>query len=162
MKKILITGGTGFFGVSLLRYWMNQYELGKNKDNNFEICILSRNPKIFLDKYPEFNKIKWIKFKKGDILKPSSFPRNKNFTHILHAAADSTLGTQIKNIDRFNQIFEGTKNILKYATQNNITRLLYISSGGVYGSQPNNIDSFDENYKKIHIKIKYFQRYKTF
>jgi len=132
-RRIFITGGTGFFGRSLLRYLI---ETNCDQIDRFKLTLLTRSPQSFLNLYPEFKDIKWINFHEGNILDPQSFPKSQSFTHILHAAADSTYGSQLSPLDRYNQILDGTRNLLDYAVQHQIPRFLLTSSGAVYGSQP--------------------------
>lgn len=142
MGYILITGGTGFFGRSLLRYL-----LANNGAPVFHIAVLSRDPERFLSKYPEFSNIFWLKFYKGDIsidFKGINF--ESNFTHIIHAAADSTLGPKLSPIERYVQIVEGTKNVLDFAIATKVQRVLYVSSGGAYGQQPPDVEKIPESF----------------
>lgn len=142
MGPILITGGTGFFGRSLLRYL-----LATNEAPALHIAVLSRDPEGFLSNYPEFSNIPWLKFYKGDIsndLKGIDF--ESNFTHIIHAAADSTLGPKLSAIERYDQIVEGTNNVLEFAVATKVHRVLYISSGGAYGPQPKELEKIPESY----------------
>lgn len=148
---ILLTGGTGFFGRSLLRNWLSQSITNRKLAN---VCVLSRNPKLFLKKYPEFYGHTWLKFKKGDILNPQSLPKNEQFSHVLHAATDSTLGPQLKPMFRYLQIVDGTRNMLEYAVANRISRFLLISSGGVYGPQPKNMLDLSEDYNGMPDPLK--------
>ena len=140
--RIFITGGTGFFGRALLRYWTE----GDNQNYPEVACILTRNPQKFLVEYPEFNNISWLSFHSGDICYPQTFPDNKKFTHILHAATESTIGPQLSPLERYCQIAEGTKNLLEYAVMNGIQRFLLTSSGGVYGPQPKFLEKRPETY----------------
>ena len=141
--KIFLTGGTGFFGRSLLRFWISKAPFSQKITS---VCVLSRSPQKFLNQYPEFGGHNWLQFHQGDILNPTSFPQNGGFSHILHAAADSTLGPQLSPLDRYIQIVDGTRNLLDYATKNGIPRFLLTSSGGVYGPQPQNMDLILEDY----------------
>lgn len=143
-KHILVTGGTGFFGRSLLRHWLN--EKRPPADPNMNVCLLSRNPGKFLEHYPEFGNIPWLSFHQGDILHPETYPQAKKFTHLLHAATDSTLGPQLSPLDRYLQIVDGTRHMLEYAVANNIPRFLLTSSGGVYGPQPQHMEQIPESY----------------
>jgi len=43
-KKILITGGTGFFGINLLNAFRYIIE---NSNYNFSVDVISRNPQYF-------------------------------------------------------------------------------------------------------------------
>jgi dTDP-glucose 4,6-dehydratase len=142
-KKIFVTGGTGFFGRALIRNWINETNKGAYIG---EVTIMSRNPIKFIQNYPEFNGYKWLKMYCGDVNNMESFPKNEKFTHILHAATESTNGPKYLPLERYLQITDGTKNVLEYAVKNEIRRLLLTSSGGVYGEQPLDISEIDENY----------------
>lgn len=140
---VFITGGTGFFGRSLLRYWIKKEGEGVHIPR---IIILSRSPEQFLETYPEFSGHAWLRFHKGDVLIPKSLPQNESFSHIIHAATDSTHGLKLDPVSRFDQIVTGTRNILDYAVQIDAKRLLLTSSGGVYGEQPLYMDKISEDY----------------
>jgi UDP-glucuronate decarboxylase len=136
--RILITGGTGFFGLALLRYWKS---LGSDAP---KVTILSRNPKSFQSKHPDLARLaQWVQ---GDVLQPNTLKSVENFTHIIHAAADSTIGPQLTPIDRYRQIVEGTQNVLEFAIDTGTTRFLLASSGGVYGPQPASLAKIPEEY----------------
>jgi dTDP-glucose 4,6-dehydratase len=143
--KIFLTGGTGFFGKALLRYFktcfLNNYTHAPEL-----VVVMSRNPTKFLENNPEFNGIDWLKFHKGNILDTKSFPNEHKLTHVIHAAADSTEAHKLQNIERFYQIVDGTRNVLDYAVKKGIKRFLLTSSGAVYGKQPNDIDLLPEAY----------------
>ena len=139
---VLLTGGTGFFGRALLRHWLSQEKSGLRIAR---VCVLSRNPEVFLKKYPEFSDLPWLHFHQGDILNISSLP-NYEFTHLLHGATDSTMGPQLKPLERYIQIVDGTRNMLEYAAKKRILRFILISSGGVYGPQPQEIIAIPEDY----------------
>ena len=140
---VLLTGGTGFFGRSLLRHWAAR-EL--EMPGLTRVCVLSRNPDKFLATYPEFSEKPWLRFHQGDVLQPYSLPQAVDFTHLLHAATDSTLGPQLRSLERFNQIVDGTRNLLDYAAANGVHRFLLTSSGGVYGPQPYQMEKIAESY----------------
>jgi len=142
-ESIFLTGGTGFFGRSLLRYWIKKEGEGIPIQ---KIIILSRSPEQFLETYPEFNGHAWLIFHKGDVLIPKSLPQNESFSHIIHAATDSTHGLKLDPISRFDQIVTGTRNILDYSVQIGAKRLLLTSSGGVYGEQPLSLGKISEDY----------------
>lgn len=139
--KILLTGGTGFFGKALLRH-----HLLSKASVLHEIDIISRNPDIFLAKYPELCKCKSLRLLKGDIQEPSSLPWSDSYSHILHAATDSTLGHRLTPVQRFQQIVDGTRNILDLALATGAKRFLLTSSGSVYGPQPSSLKAFSEDW----------------
>lgn len=140
---LLLTGGTGFFGKALLRLWLEQHRRGIETP---EVTVLSRFPEHFLMQHPEFSDQPWLNLYRGDILNPSTFPVSSSFTHLLHAAADSTIGPQLTPLERYIQIVDGTRHLLDYAVTQNIPRFLLTSSGGVYGPQPQDIAQIPEDY----------------
>ena len=144
--KLLITGGTGFFGRALLRNWIHDEANGLIIP---EVTVLTRSPDAFLKNYPEFTNKSWLTLHEGNILDYKTLPFNKFFTHILHAATESTIGPTMPALQRYDEIINGTRNILDYAVKKNIKRLLLTSSGGVYGPQPENVVGIPENYLGI-------------
>jgi nucleoside-diphosphate-sugar epimerase len=145
-SSLFITGGTGFFGRSLLR---RISEINRHivlKDDS--VTVLTRDPDTFLNNYPEFSGEKWLKFCRGDILQGMENISNEGhiYTHVLHAAADSTVGPKMRSLERFDQIVTGTRNILDFAVKVKAKRFLLTSSGGVYGVLPSDMSSFPESY----------------
>ena len=107
---------------------------------------MTRNPAKFLAQYPEFDALPWLFLHQGNILRPETLPRNAVYTHILHAAADSTLGPQLTPLERYTQIVDGTRHLLDYAVAQRIPRFLLVSSGGAYGPQPQGMARIPEDY----------------
>lgn len=137
--KLLVTGGTGFFGRALIKNWL------KNKDDNLEITIISRSPELFLEKFKLNLNASNIKFYKGDILNFESLPYSKSFTHVLHGATESTTGFNLGTLDRFDHIVQGTRNVLELAVKTGAKRILLTSSGGVYGNTNAQQDGIEED-----------------
>ena len=135
--RLLITGGTGFFGLALLRYWKAQFASSGEMPL---VTSLSRDPAGFTRRHSEFLGLPWLSFAQGDICDAGSLPRGVAFTHIIHAAADSTRGPQLSPLQRFDQIVNGTRNVLDLAVECKAKRFLLTSSGAVYGVQPANMD----------------------
>ena len=140
---LLLTGGTGFFGKALLRRWVSTEERGARP---VLVVLLSRDPDSFLARYSEFRNLDWLRFHQGDVLKPDSLPKGLGCTHVLHAATDSTFGPQLRPLQRYNQIVDGTRNLLDYSVANGVQRFLLTSSGGVYGPQPQTMDQIAESH----------------
>jgi len=140
-SSILLTGGTGFFGRSLLRYL-----LAFSIDTDINVCVLSRNPERFKDAYPDIVASERITLVRGDVQDRKSLPWAKDFTHVLHAATESTIGPSLMPLQRYVQIVEGTKNILDLAVATGARRFLLTSSGGVYGPQPADLVAFPEDW----------------
>ena len=143
--KLFITGGTGFFGKSILRYLQTKFSLDES-DMPEIVVVLSRDPERFLFQNPEFQNLSWLEFHRGDIVSPATFPENIKFTHVIHAAADSTDTAKMSNLDRYHQIVDGSRNILDFAVRVGAEKFLLTSSGGAYGRQPPNLLSIPETY----------------
>lgn len=139
--RILLTGGTGFFGRALLRHFVAS-DMAAESD----VCVLSRDPLRFKASYPDLAACEGITFVQGDIEERRSLPWDQAFTHILHAATDSTLGPQLTPLKRFRQILEGTTNLLDLAIATEASRFLLTSSGGVYGLQPADLEAIPEDW----------------
>jgi UDP-glucuronate decarboxylase len=143
--KILLTGGTGFFGKAILRHLRQVELLGAERDS-FQVVVMSRNPLKFLTAFPEFKHFSWLTFHEGDILNSKSFPKGGSFTDVLHAAADSVTEPGFTAIDRLDQIVTGTRNTLDFALAADASRFLLVSSGAVYGAQPADMVAIPESY----------------
>ena len=138
--KILLTGATGFFGKSLFRFWKDTKSIDII---NSKIIILSRNPKRFYDFIKPFMDIFDIDLIEGDVEVYSSLKMD-DYTHVLHAATDSTLGSNLSSLARYNQIFNGTKNILDLSVKCGVSKILLTSSGAIYGD----ISQFNQGVKE--------------
>jgi dTDP-glucose 4,6-dehydratase len=139
--SVLLTGGTGFFGRALLRHFLSQGLARK-----INLCILSRDPQRFQATYPELVGHDAISFLEVDIEDRQSLPWEQQFTHVLHAATDSTSGPCLTPLKRFKQIVDGTTNILDLAVATGARRFLLTSSGGIYGPQPPELDAIPEDW----------------
>ena len=139
--KLFLTGGTGFFGKALLRHHLS---LGISTVS--QLVVLSRNPERFLAEYPEFSGHSSLTFLKGDIQKRDTLPWGHSFTHVLHAATDSTNGPSLTPLNRYDQIVDGTRNILDLAVATGAHRFLFTSSGAIYGPQPADLAAIPEDW----------------
>ena len=140
-QSILLTGGTGFFGKTLLRHYLTSRDFA-----GLRIVVLSRNPEQFLAEYSEFSGFDSLTFLKGDIQQRDTLPWGYSFTHVLHAATDSTIGPSLTPLQRYDQIVDGTRNILDLALSTGARRFLLTSSGGIYGSQPADLAAISEDW----------------
>lgn len=147
--RLFLTGGTGFFGRTLLRFFLDQEGKGASAPR---VLVLSRNPHTFLEAYPEFSGHDWLSFHTGDVLDPHSLPSHERFTHILHAATESTLGPNLSPRTRFQQIYDGTRNVLDLAVCSGAKRFLLTSSGAIYGAQAQDLDALRED-SAIHLSV---------
>lgn len=114
-KHYLITGGSGFLGINLIRYLL---ALGH------QVRSLDKEP---FD-YPEHDKIEAIL---GDI-RDVAMVNNcmKDIDIVVHCAAALPLYTEE---EIFTTDVDGTKNLLAAAKAENVKRFIHISSTAVYG-----------------------------
>ncbi len=138
---LLLTGGTGFFGRALLHHWQALADA-----RQLRVLVLSRDPAGFLHRYPDFADQPWLAFHAGDVLEPDSLPQGDRFTHVLHAATDSTLGPRRAPLALFRQTLDGTRNLLELAVATGARRFLLTSSGAAYGPQPPDLPALSEDW----------------
>ncbi len=117
MKKVLITGGTGFLGVHLARKFLK---------DGFTVTLFDIAP---LDAKDLIGKVSEILGDVRDIKMVEKAFKNQDY--IVHAAA--TLPIQNSRSLIFDTNVKGTKNVLQASLKNKIKRFIYISSTAVYG-----------------------------
>lgn len=113
--RVLITGGSGFLGINLIRNLLRH-----------DCEIISYDIESFI--YPEENKITAIK---GDIRDFETLSQAmSNVDVVVHTAAALPLysAADIRSTD-----IQGTRNVLEAAKQNKVARVIHISSTAVYG-----------------------------
>jgi len=143
--RIFFTGGTGFFGKAVLRHLLAGYS--RNLAGMPEqVMVLARSPERFLQQHPEFAGLPWLAFHTGNVEQPLSLPRGEHFSHVLHAAADSTDAARMSPLQRYDQIVNGTRHLLDFALASGAERFLFTSSGAVYGPQPPHLEGIPEEW----------------
>lgn len=138
-RRILITGGTGFFGGWLLE------SLARANDRlglNASAVVLTRNPKAFAAKIPHLAGRADLSFLKGDV-RDFPFPAGA-FDFVIHAG--TTSGTPVAPPEMFGTIVDGTRRVLEFAAKHETRKLLFVSSGAVYGRQPSDLTHIPENF----------------
>lgn len=140
-SRIFLTGGTGFFGKCLLERFA---ELNAKSAGLCEVVVLSRDAQRFLRLAPSFAACPWLSFAEGDI-RDFRFPPGP-FTHVIHAAADSSDAAAADATARFDQIVMGTRRTLDFALAVGATNFLFTSSGAIYGPQPGDLACMPETY----------------
>ena len=123
-KSLLIIGGTGFLGQSILKYLLND-NFKKNRIN--KIIILSRH-KLKKNKFFKNlkNKFKLIKINKN-ILKLKKLPLAD---YVIYASLLNNYNDDYKAIQHYSILAK------KYHQE---SKIIYLSSGAVYGKQRNTI-----------------------
>ena len=135
MQRILITGGTGFFGKSILDYRMRHPEFLADA----EITILSRHPDAFVATNPKLAQQPGVGFVAGDVrtFSTTDFTDYTDFDTIIHAATAAV--TTLSDDEMYSTIVDGTRNVLAFAKACGAKRLLFTSSGAVYGPQTTSV-----------------------
>jgi dTDP-glucose 4,6-dehydratase len=136
-KTLLIIGGTGFFGKSIINFIVHK----SNRNNIKKIILLSRgNNKIKISTKNQKIKINEIH---ADISKLKKIPY-----------ADYVIYSVI--VSDYKKYFNGVRNYYRLAKKfHTKSKILYISSGAVYGQQPKNLKKIKENYFLKHKRINF-------
>lgn len=114
--KVLVTGGSGFLGINLIR---KLFEKGVSQITVLDLMDFD---------YPEKGKINFIQ---GDIRdKQKVKEAMKGITHVVHTAAALPLYSKE---DIMSTDVEGTRNLLEAAEEAKVKRFVHISSTAVYG-----------------------------
>jgi nucleoside-diphosphate-sugar epimerase len=115
-KTVLITGGSGFLGINLVRYLHKR---------NYSIKVIDFAPFEYDDMKSK------ITFIRGDIRNREVLGKAmKGVDIVVHTAAALPL---YKKRDIFTIDVNGTRNVLDLAQKNGIKRVVHVSSTAVYG-----------------------------
>lgn len=128
MQRVFITGGTGFFGKSMLDYRLRHPEWDWAKA---EWVVLSRSPARFVAEQPELTNQDGVSFVAGDV-RDFHFPEGK-FDAIIHAATSAAAA--ISDEEMMSVAVEGTRHVIDFAKAIGRPKILFTSSGAVYGSR---------------------------
>ncbi len=124
MKRIFLTGGTGFFGRTLFD------ALCTGAWREYRWVVLSRAPEKFLTSCPEFNVLSdRLELIRGDI-RDFEFPSGR-FDAVVHGATPAV--TTLADEEMSSIILDGTRRVLEFVRAAEVPRLLFVSSGAVYG-----------------------------
>ena len=138
--RVLLTGGTGFFGQWLLESFAHANErlaLGAR------VVVLSRDPDAFARRNPRLHAASGVEWHRGDV-RDFTLPGGE-YTHAIHAAAD--LGRASTPTEVFDGIVLGTRRVLAACAERGIPDLLLVSSGAVYGAQPRDLARIGEGFE---------------
>ena len=125
-RSVLLTGGTGFFGKSILAAFADGRLAPPQR-----LSILSRDPAAFQAAYPRFAHLPFVDWVKGDV-RSFEFPAVPYDT-IIHAATSAV--TTISDEEQTSVILEGTRHVIACARACGHPSILFTSSGAVYGPQ---------------------------
>jgi len=115
-EKILVTGGSGFLGINLIRYLLNQ-----GYTDIVSLDLVDFN-------YPEKDKVSVIK---GDIRDQEIVSKCLDgVKFVIHTAAALPLYSKK---DIISTDIDGTRIMIDLSWKNNVSRFIHISSTAVYG-----------------------------
>lgn len=143
-QRILVTGGAGFIGSTLVEKLLSQNQkvtVVDNFDPFYHRAIKESNIDSIID-HPDFNLIE------GDILEKDFFLQELNsydFDVIIHLAAKAGVRPSIADPLGYQETnVKGTQNLLEYAKNKNIKQFVFASSSSVYGINKNTPWSEDD------------------
>jgi len=119
MKRILITGGTGFFGKSILEKFEKCEKSGRCE--KYEFSVLSRHGFSNLSNPSHLLLGDVRTFELG----------SSHFDYVIHAATPARL--DVPDDEMRSIIIDGTANALRQAKKCGAKKFMMVSSGGVYG-----------------------------
>ena len=123
---LLLTGGTGFFGKSILSAFVSGQLPAPRR-----LTILSRDPAAFQSTYPTLARLPFVDWWAGDV-RSFDFP-SARYDAIIHAATSAV--TTISDEEQASVIRAGTQHVIDCARACGCSRILFTSSGAVYGPQ---------------------------
>ena len=147
MKQLLVIGGTGFFGKSILDAYRRGLLAPWNISN---LILMARNTDKLLDEVPHLLG-EGVEILSADIATAKTIPLAD---YVIHAAASTDVRDYLSKPDQEKaNILAGTLNFCSLATQFlKSSKILYVSSGAVYGAQPPNLCQINEDFSVTDFK----------
>jgi len=146
--KVLITGGTGFIGKSLVKKILSDSKLEKKY---LEIDIISRQTINIKNEINSKENYVTLNYFKDNINTLNSLP-SKKYDYVIHAASPSSeerFRNSLSKIDRFNAVLIGSHNIFSLSNEYKFNNFLLLSSAAIYASNINEpINEESCNYSK--------------
>lgn len=131
MKKVLVTGATGFLGKYLIEELLN---------NDYKVVAQGRKENILNNLKEKYN-VEILKCSLDEIKNIEI-----NVDYVIHAAALSTVWGKWE--DFYNSNVVGTKSVIDFCRRNNVKRLVYVSSPSIYSAKRDKLNIKEEDYDK--------------
>jgi dTDP-glucose 4,6-dehydratase len=132
MMKLLVTGGAGFIGSNLIRYWLKNHQ--EDKITNLDKLTYAGH----ISSTEDFSANKNYTFLKGDICDPKVVDKAmQGVDYVVHFAAETHVDRSIvgpKVFLRTNVL--GTQVLLDAALKHKVKRFHYIGTDEVFGALP--------------------------
>ena len=138
MKKVLVTGATGFLGKYLIEELLN---------NDYEVIAQGRKENILCSLKEKYN-VEILKCSLDEIRDIEI-----KVDYVIHAAALSTVWGKWE--DFYNANVVGTKNMVDFCKNNHVKRLVYVSSPSVYSAKFDKLNIKEEDFDKNN-KLNYY------
>jgi dTDP-glucose 4,6-dehydratase len=141
VKTLLVIGGAGFFGKSILdafsRNLLAPWHISK-------VIVMSRNANKLLQDTPDLVGPN-VELYSADITNAECLPFAD---YVIHAAASTDVRNYLSSPeDEKKNIQAGTYHYCDLARIHHAnSKIVYVSSGAVYGVQPANLDEIDESF----------------
>ena len=139
-RSILVAGGTGFIGKSLLEYLCEM----PDSDKPASVAVLARNPGRLRLELPEVFQRLPIRLLSADVTHLDIPPEPVDF--VIHAANDTGPTADSRPEDLMMQIAVGTRRLLDFALACGARGFLLLSSGAVYGPMDDGLKGYPEDY----------------
>ena len=140
MKKVLVTGATGFLGSYILAELKGKYQIvsvGRNKEKLRKIKKESSSTECIAADLSDSGQV-------------SEFPQTDI---VVHAAALSTVWGTKKEFIKSN--ITATENIVSYCKEKKVKRLVYISTPSVYSGKKNRFDVREDEFDRSN-RLNYY------
>jgi len=146
MASLLVIGGTGFFGKSILDAFQRNLLKKWDIDN---LTIMARNPEELQRKHSQLITSQ-VKLLKGDIATINELPFAD---YVIHAAASTDARNyHLAPLKERSNIIRGTLNYCELAKKfHQNSKIVYVSSGAVYGTQPHDLEKIPEDFHFLDI-----------
>ena len=138
MKNVLVTGGAGFIGFSLIKALLKKKNIKiinlDNLNNYYDVNLKKDRLKI-LENLSEETKSKYF-FIKGDLTDKKTIKKifKKKIDYVINLAAQAGVRYSLKNPDvYFNSNIKGFFNLIEEVKKKKIKHFIFASSSSVYG-----------------------------
>ena len=130
MKKLMVTGGSGFIGSNFIRYMLSEYP--QYRISNYDILTYAGNPENLKD----IEHLDNYQFIHGDIDDlDKAIEAMKDCDAVINFAAESHVDRSIGMARQFMMTnVVGTQTLLEAARDTNIARFVHVSTDEIYGS----------------------------
>ena len=140
--RLLITGGTGFFGRWLLE---SLAHADRRMNLLVSATVVTRNAGAFRRVAPHVTSWEGLDLVESDV-RILQLP-GESFSHMIHAATEASAALNDGNpLEMYAVCAAGTERALEVARDSGVARFLLASSGAVYGRQPPDLERVPESW----------------